>query len=62
MYIDITLTKKRKRRLNIMYILCGLESDWLRRSIWGGIFLCSSHSNPINFLKYWLKKKYSKNK
>lgn len=39
-----------------MYILCGLESDWLRRSIWGGIFLCSSHSNPINFLKYWLKK------
>jgi hypothetical protein len=39
-----------------MYILCGLESDWLRRSIWGGIFLCSSHSNPINILKYWLKK------
>jgi|SoiMethySBSTD1v2_1073268.scaffolds.fasta_scaffold4982135_1 hypothetical protein len=26
--------------------MSGLESDWLRRSIWDGICLCSSHSNP----------------
>jgi hypothetical protein len=38
-----------KSKYYIVYILYGLESDWLRRSIWGGIFLCSSHSNPTNF-------------
>ena len=24
----------------------GLESDWLRHSIWVGESLCSNHSNP----------------